>query len=83
MPIDRGPDEKWKIGRSNTAFLVASGIARSNSDARTKIDDGNVYINGKLVTDPNAIITWDTADPSTGAFLVEYGRKKKIWVKPT
>jgi tyrosyl-tRNA synthetase len=69
------------MGRSNTAFIVASGIARSNSDARNKIREG-VSINGRVVTDPNEIVRWDSADRKTGAFLVEHGKKKKVWVKP-
>jgi len=77
--IDRDPAQP--MGRSNTAFIVASGIARSNSDARNKIREG-VSINGRVVTDPNEIVRWDSADPKTGAFLVEHGKKKKVWVKP-
>jgi tyrosyl-tRNA synthetase len=77
--IERGPNES--IGRPNTDFIVASGIARSNSDARNKIKEG-ISINGRLVNDPNEIVRWDSADSKTGAFLVEHGKKKKVWVKP-
>jgi len=34
------------------------------------------------VSDPNEIVRWDSADAKTGAFLVEHGKKKKVWVKP-
>ncbi|MBS0471482.1 MAG: tyrosine--tRNA ligase [Proteobacteria bacterium] len=79
--IDRGPNEEWKIGRSNTAFIVASGIAKSNSEAGRKIKEG-ISINGQRVSDPWEIVRWDSADPNTGGFLVEYGKKTKVWVKP-
>jgi tyrosyl-tRNA synthetase len=79
--IDTGPEEQWKIGRSNTAFIVAAGFAKSNSDARNKIKEG-ITINGKVVTDPNGIVRWDEVDPQTGGFIVRHGRKNVALVKP-
>jgi tyrosyl-tRNA synthetase len=79
--IDVGPNAEWKIGRSNTAFIVAAGFAKSNSDARNKIKEG-VTINGKNVVDPNEIVRWDSADPHTGGFIVRHGRKNIALVKP-
>jgi tyrosyl-tRNA synthetase len=77
--IDRDPAQP--IGRSTAALIVAAGIAKSNSDARNKIKEG-VSINGRPVTDPNEIVRWESVDAKTGAFLVEHGKKKKVWVKP-
>jgi len=79
--IDMGPNDEWKIGRSNTAFIVAAGFAKSNSDARNKIKEG-VTINGKRVVDPNEIVRWDAADPQTGGFIIRHGRKNIALVKP-
>ncbi|MEO8895382.1 MAG: tyrosine--tRNA ligase [Rhizomicrobium sp.] len=79
--IDVGPNEEWKIGRSNAAFIVAASFAKSNSDARNKIKEG-VTINGKAVTDPNEIVRWEDADSQTGGFIVRHGRKNIALVKP-
>jgi tyrosyl-tRNA synthetase len=79
--IDRGPDEQWQFGRSNTAIIVAAEIAKSNSDARNKIKEG-IKINGNAVIDPNEIVPWSEVDPKTGAFTVQHGKKKVVLVKP-
>jgi tyrosyl-tRNA synthetase len=70
-----------EFGKSNVAIIVAAGIARSNSDARRKMEEG-IKINGKVVTDPNEIVPRDKVDPGTGAFTVQHGQKKIILVKP-
>ena len=80
--IDRGPNEEWKLGRSNAAILVASGIATTNSDARRKIAEGAVKINDTLVSDPTKARRRDEIDGELGAFKVQYGRKKIVLVKP-
>ena len=82
MNIDRGPNEEWKRGRSNTAILAASGLVSSNSEARRKIAEGAVRINDQVVKDPNEIIPWDRVEPGTGAFKVQLGKKKIALVKP-
>ncbi|MBN9009061.1 MAG: tyrosine--tRNA ligase [Rhizobiales bacterium] len=82
MEIDRGPNEEWKRGRSNTAILAASGLVSSNSEARRKIAEGAVRINDQVVKDPNEIIPWDRVEPGTGAFKVQLGKKKIALVKP-
>jgi tyrosyl-tRNA synthetase len=79
--IDKGPNEEWKIGRTTAAFIVAAEFAKSNSDARNKMKEG-VKINGKPVTDPNAIIRWDEADPKVGGFIVQHGKKNIALIKP-
>jgi tyrosyl-tRNA synthetase len=78
--IDTGPNNEWKNGRSNAAFIVAAGFAKSNSDARNKIKEG-VTINGKAVVDPNEIVQWADADSKTGGFIVRHGRKNIALVK--
>jgi tyrosyl-tRNA synthetase len=79
--IDMAPNDEWKNGRSNAAFIVAATFAKSNSDARNKIKEG-VTINGKVVVDPNEIVRWEDADPQTGGFIVRHGRKNIALVKP-
>ena len=80
--IGRGTNEEWKIGRSNTAILFATGFVSSNSEARRKIAEGAVRINDRLVSDPNGIQPWTSVDPQTGAFKVQLGKKKVGLVKP-
>ena len=80
--IDRGPNEEWLVGRSNTAILAASGLVSSNSEARRKIAEGAVRINDKIVSDPHETVPWTAVDPATGAFKVQLGKKKIVLVKP-
>ena len=68
-------------GLANTAVIVAAGFAKSNSDARNKIKEG-VTINGKIITDPNAVVRLEDIDPETGGFTVRHGRKNIALVKP-
>jgi tyrosyl-tRNA synthetase len=82
FPIDKGPNEDWKIGRSNTAVLAATNLVSSNSEARRKISEGAVRINDQIVSDPLAIVRWDQVDPKLGAIKVQLGKRKIVLVKP-
>ncbi|WP_137929961.1 tyrosine--tRNA ligase [Mesorhizobium comanense] len=82
VTINRGSDEQWQVGRSNTAIIVASGLVSSNSEARRKIAEGAFRINDKLVTDPNAVVFWTDVHEDTGAFKVQLGKKKVVLVRP-
>ena len=82
---ERGID--WDRGqgdtlRTNEALLIASGLASSSSDARRKIAENAVRINDRLVTDPKGWNNRNDVDPQTGAFKVQYGRKKIVLVRP-
>jgi len=81
MTIGRGPNEEWKIGRSNTEIAFATTLFPSKSEVRRKIQQGGVRINDVKVTDPNAITYWTEVDKNTGAFKVQFG-KKIVLVKP-
>ncbi|HVY34782.1 MAG TPA: tyrosine--tRNA ligase [Caulobacteraceae bacterium] len=72
----------WPQGPSVGAILSASGLFTSNSEARRKISEGAVQIADQKVSDANDIISWDALDPQTGAFKVQFGKKKIILVKP-
>jgi tyrosyl-tRNA synthetase len=79
--INIGSNDELKNGCSNTAIILASGFATTNSDARRKIEQRGFKINDKVVTDPWEIVSWDQADPATGAFKVQFGAKKFVLVK--
>jgi tyrosyl-tRNA synthetase len=80
--IDRGTDDRWKLGRSNTAVVFATGLVRSNAEARQKIIEGAVRINDQRITDPQATAYWTQVDPRVGAFKVQIGKKRIVLVKP-
>jgi len=80
--IDRGKNEQWLYGRSTTAIVVASGLVRSNTEARQKISEGAVRINDEVVRDPHAIMPWESVDKSHGAFKVQLGKRKIVLVRP-
>ena len=83
VEIDKGPNEAWKVGRSNAAILHASGLVFSMREARQKISDGGVRINNVAIpkSDANEIQPWSNVDPTTGAFKVQMG-KKVVLVRP-
>jgi tyrosyl-tRNA synthetase len=68
--------------RTAAAILKASGLATSLSDARRKIDEKAVRINDKLVERHDQCFQKTDIDPQTGAFKVQYGKKKIILLKP-
>jgi tyrosyl-tRNA synthetase len=68
--------------RTAAAILKASRLATSLSDARRKIDEKAVRINDKLVERHDQWFQKTDVDPQTGAFKVQYGKKKIILVKP-
>ena len=80
--IDMGPDQEWQHGRSNAAIAFASGLFKSTSEVRRKMAEGGVRINDKVIKDPTEIVPWDRVDPTTGAFKVQFGKKKIVLVQP-
>lgn len=79
--IDKGPNAEWQWGRSNTAIAFSTGFFTSTSDLRRKIAEGAVRINDKVVTDPKKIVPWSDVYEDTGAFKVQFGKKKTALVK--
>ncbi len=74
-------EQGWKMRRAE-AILKASGLATSLSDARRKVAEGAVKINDELIKDPQKWFRIDETDSETGAFKVQYGKKKIVLVKP-
>jgi tyrosyl-tRNA synthetase len=68
--------------RTAAALLKASGLAASLSDARRKIDEKAVRINDKLVERHDQWFQKTEIDPQTGAFKIQYGKKKIVLLRP-
>jgi tyrosyl-tRNA synthetase len=83
VEMDWATDEGW-TQRSNDAIVKASGLATSLSDARRKISDGSIRINGEAVPKDGAATkrSRNEVDPETGAFVVQHGKKKIVLVRP-
>ena len=67
----------WTVPAGPTgirALLVATGLAKTLSDARRKIEEGAVEFDGAVVTDP----ALEVAPPRTGALALRLGRR---WVQ--
>ncbi|KAB2919752.1 MAG: tyrosine--tRNA ligase [Hyphomicrobiaceae bacterium] len=71
----------WEA-RSAEAILRASGLASSLSDARRKIAEGAVKINDEPISDSKRLFGKGQVDQGTGAFKVQYGKKKIVLLKP-
>ena len=71
--------------RSIDAIVKESGLATSLSDARRKIAEGAVKLNGQPVPKDGAALkkNREDVDPDTGAFVVQFGKKKIVLVIPT
>jgi tyrosyl-tRNA synthetase len=68
--------------RSADAILKESGLATSLSDARRKIAEGAVKINGDLIDSHAQKFDRSMIDRDLDAFKVQYGKKKIVLVKP-
>jgi tyrosyl-tRNA synthetase len=68
--------------RSAEAILKASGLASSLGDARRKIAEGAVKINDEPISDSKLLFGKEQVDQETGAFKVQYGKKKIVLLKP-
>jgi tyrosyl-tRNA synthetase len=78
----RAGEQNWTQRRAE-AILIASGLATTLSDARRKITlDKGVRINDKQIDDPGQWFSITDVDPKTGAFKVQFGKKKIVLVKP-
>jgi tyrosyl-tRNA synthetase len=71
----------WKE-RSAEAILKESGLASSLGDARRKIAEGAVKINDEPISDSKRLFRRENVDHETGAFKVQYGKKKIVLLKP-
>ncbi len=74
-------EHDWTERRAE-AIVKASTLAVSLSDARRKIAEKAVRINDKLVERHDEWFKETDVDPQTGAFKVQYGKKKIVLVKP-
>jgi tyrosyl-tRNA synthetase len=77
---DEGSEQGW-TERTAVAILKASRLATSLSDARRKIDEKAVRINDKLVERHDQWFQRADADPKTGTFKVQYGKKRIVLLK--
>ena len=75
-------DGKRYPERTPAALLFGSRLATSLSDARRKIDEKAVKINDTLVERNDMWLKKTDADPQTGCFKIQYGKKKIILLKP-
>jgi tyrosyl-tRNA synthetase len=74
-------EHNWTDRRAE-AIVKASTLATSLSDARRKIAEKAIRINDKLVERHDEWFKKTDVDPKTGAFKVQYGKKKVVLVKP-
>jgi tyrosyl-tRNA synthetase len=68
--------------RTAAALLKGSRLASSLSDARRKIDEKAVRVNDRLIERHDERFEKTDVDPETGAFKVQYGKKKIVLVRP-
>jgi tyrosyl-tRNA synthetase len=78
---DLSGEKNW-THRTAAAILKEAGLATSLSDARRKIAEKAVRINDTVIESHDQPFKITDIDPNTGAFKVQYGRKKIVLVKP-
>ncbi|GGD25409.1 tyrosine--tRNA ligase [Aureimonas glaciei] len=69
-------------GRSAQEIVAATNLVSSKSEARRKIAEKAIRINDVLIDDHETMIHWADLDPTTGAFKVQFGKRKIALVKP-
>lgn len=82
LPLRDMPKEAYPNARSAKVIAYASGLFSSKSEVRRKIAEGGVRINDAVIRDPDKNIPYADTDPATGAFKVQFGKKKIVLVRP-
>ncbi len=75
--IEKG---QWPVGRSALQIVLETNLFKSRSDARRNIE--GIKINGNKISDLDTIYRYDQVEKETGAFRVQFGKKKIFLVKP-
>jgi tyrosyl-tRNA synthetase len=75
--VDLSEGGRWRLQRSNTAIVAASGLVTSNRDARRKIIEGGIRIDDITVVDPDAM------QPLGKSYKVQLGKKNIVIVRDT
>ncbi|MCA9357738.1 tyrosine--tRNA ligase [Candidatus Kaiserbacteria bacterium] len=74
MIIENAPKVTVIHQQSLVEVLVASGLAKSNREARTFIEEGAITINGNKITTVDAVV--DRNDANKGIALLKRGKKQ-------
>jgi tyrosyl-tRNA synthetase len=89
LPVVEWPFETGDIStgerfpeRTAAALVKGSRLATSLSDARRKIDEKAIRINDQLVENHDKLYKKNDINSETGAFKVQYGKKKIVLLKP-
>jgi len=70
IPEDARPSQAPSLGLTLAEFMVAEGLAKSKTDARRKIEQGGVELDGQKITD------WQiTLDGSYAGKVLKVGKK--------
>ncbi|NJR13865.1 MAG: tyrosine--tRNA ligase [Phyllobacteriaceae bacterium] len=72
--------DSWQYGRSVETIAMASGLFESKSFLRKNI--AGLMINGIRHTDLKKIIPYYETDSKTNAYVVQFGKKNLVLVKP-
>jgi tyrosyl-tRNA synthetase len=75
-------DERFPNGRSAESIAYATKLFSSKSELRRQILGGAIRINDIAVTQHDQMFNYENMDATTGAFKVQFGKKKTILVKP-
>ena len=79
LPTAIIPQAELEAGLLVAAACTATGLTKSNGEARRMIEQGAIRLNDVLVTDPNAALS--LADLKDGAIKLSAGKKRHALVK--
>ena len=80
MPTAEIPRADLESGILVAAAFTASGLTKSNGEARRMIKQGAAKVNDKKVTDEGAVLTLENMDGD--AIKLSAGKKRHALVKP-
>ncbi|PRD42046.1 tyrosine--tRNA ligase [Phyllobacterium phragmitis] len=68
--------------RSAQVIAFATGLFSSKSEMRRKFAEGAIRINGEIIKDPDTKLPYSEIESETGAFRVQFGKKRIVLVRP-
>ncbi len=79
LPTAFVPQAELDAGLLVAAACTATGLSKSNGEARRLIEQGAIRVNDEAVTDPNAKVS--AADLKDGAIKISAGKKRHALIK--
>jgi tyrosyl-tRNA synthetase len=79
LPVIELPENEWAV--TIERMLVRCGLAESTSDARRKVEQGGVRINGQRLSGSDSYEDFRRLEPDTAEFTLQVGKRAAVRVR--